>query len=161
MNIKLTTAAFGALATMMSQPGWCAQPSAGAAEQTALTQCVSMKTTGADRMLTARWLFAMMAKSPQITELSAVTAERRKQLDQGFAKLFTRLVTKDCADEVRPLAAANLQHAFGDVGKALGETAMEELMNGKDVDEAMGAYAEFISEDDFQAFMDSLPQKAK
>lgn len=161
MSSRLTIAAFGVLAGFVSQAGWCAQPSAGAPAQAALTQCVSMHTTGADRMLTARWLFAMMATSSQITDLSAVTAEHRKELDQGFARLFTRLITKDCANEVRPLAAANLEDAFGEVGKALGETAMNELMNGKDVDKAMGAYADFISEGDFQPFMESLPKTSK
>jgi hypothetical protein len=161
MSSRLTIAALGVLAGLMSQAGWCAQPSAGAAAQAALNQCVSMHTTGADRILTARWLFVMMAASPQISDLSAVTAERKKDLDQGFARLFTRLVTKDCAGEVRPLAAANLQDAFEEVGKALGETAMNELVHGKEVDKAMGAYTDFISEDDFKAFMESLPKKSK
>jgi hypothetical protein len=154
-------ATFGVLAGLMSQAAWCVQPSEGAAGQAALTQCVSMHTTGADRMHTARWLFAMMATSPQIADLSAVTAERTKELNQGFARLFTRLITKDCAAEVRPVAAANLEDAFEKVGKALGETAMNELMNGKEVDKATGAFTDFISEDEFKPFIESLPKKSK
>lgn len=161
MSSRLAMAALGVLAGSMSQAASCAQPAEAAAEQAALTQCVSMHTTGADRMLTAQWLFAMMAASPQIADLSAVTAERTKELNQGFARLFTRLITKDCVAQVRPVAAANLQDAFEEVGKALGETAMNELMNGKEVDKAMGAYSDLISKDEFKPFMESLPKKSK
>lgn len=161
MSSRLAIAAFGVITGLMSQEAWCAQSSEGASQQAALAQCVSMHTTGADRMMTARWLFAMMARSPQIADLSAVSEERTKELNQGFAKLFTRLITKDCTAEVRPLAVADLQDAFGQIGKALGETAMNELMNGKEVDKAMGAYTDFISEDEFKPFMDSLPKKSK
>jgi len=103
----------------------------------------------------------MMTNSPQISDLSNVPAERTKELNQGFAKLLTRIITKDCIAEVRPLAADNLDEAFGLVGKALGETGMNELMSGKEVDKAMSDYADFISEDDFKPFLDSLPKKSK
>ena len=116
---------------------------------------------GADRIMTARWLFAMMSKSSQIADLSAVTPERTKELNQGFARLLTRLVTKDCTNEVRPVVAGNLEQGFALVGKALGETAINELMSDKEVDKSMGAYTEFLSEQDFKAFMDSLPKGTK
>ena len=160
MHSKLRIVAYSTLAGLMSQAGWCASPSADAAE-VALNQCVSMRTTGADRTLVARWLFAIMATSPQITDLSAVTAEHRKKLNQDFAALFTRLISDDCAAEVRPLAATGLEDAFGAVGKALGETAMTELMSGKEVDKALRAYTAFISEEDFTPFIESLPEKSK
>jgi hypothetical protein len=157
VSSKVIMGVFGALVGSISQAAWCA-PSHSTAEQTALSQCVSLRTTGADRIMTARWLFAMMS---QIVDLSAVTAEHTKELNQGFAKLLTRLVTKDCTDEVRPVAAGNFEDAFAQVGKALGETAMNELMSGKDVDEAMGAYTDFLSEEDFKPFLDSLPKRTK
>ena len=161
MRFKVALAAVGALAGLTSQAGWCAQPSERSTQEAALTQCVVLRTTGADRLLTVRWLFAMMTNSPQISDLSNVPAERTKELNQGFAKLLTRIITKDCIAEVRPLAADNLDEAFGLVGKALGETGMNELMSGKEVDNAMSDYADFISEDDFKPFLDSLPKKSK
>ena len=103
----------------------------------------------------------MMSKSPQIADLSTVTAERTKELNQSFAKLFTRLITQECTAEVRPIAAGDFEDAFALVGSALGETAMIELMSGKEVERALSDYADFISEDDFKAFVESLPKKAK
>jgi len=68
---------------------------------------------------------------------------------------------KDCINEVRPVAAGNVEDAFELVGAALGETAMNELMSGKEVDKGVRAYTEFLSEDDFKPLMDSLPKKSK
>lgn len=161
MSSRLTMAALGALAGLMSQPAWSAQPAEGLTEQAALAQCVSLKTTGADRLLTVRWLFAMLAKSARIADLSMVDAERTKELNKDFATLFTRLITKDCTDEVRPIAAVSVTDAFGKVGIALGKTAMNELTSDKDVQEALSDYAAFISEDDFKPFVDSLPKESK
>jgi hypothetical protein len=160
MNFKRTLA-LGALAGLMSQPAWSAQPAEGATEEAALSQCVALKTTGADRLLTARWLLAMMTKSPQIGEFSTVDADRTKELNRDFANLFTRIITKDCAAEMRPVAAVSVVDAFGQVGKDLGEIAMNELMSDKAVDKAMGEYAAFLSEDDFKPFLDSLPKKSQ
>ncbi len=102
-----------------------------------------------------------MSKSPQIVDLSAVTAERSKELDQDFAKLLTRIVTKDCVDQVRPIAAISTEDAFGQVGEALGETAMKELMGGTEAAKALKAYTDYLSEADFKPLMDSLPKKTK
>ena len=153
--------AVAATVGLMSQSTSAAPPSLETPELAALSQCVALRTTGADRILTARWLFAVMSKSPQIADLSAVTAERTRELNQDFAKLVTRLVTKDCVDQVRPLAVGNVAIAFQQVGAALGETAMAELMNGKEVDKGVAAYTEFLSGDDFKPLMDSLPKKSK
>jgi hypothetical protein len=130
------------------------------AKQPSLSQCIAMRTTGADRMLTAQWLFAVMSKSPQIAHLSAVTAERTSELDKDFARLMARLITKDCIDQVRPLAAGDVKDAFEQVGGALGEIAMKELMTGKEVDKGVGAYGQYLSEEDFKPLMDSLPKKS-
>ena len=161
MNSKIQALAAATLASLIAHSADAAPAAEGVSEKAALTQCVSLRTTGADRVLTARWLFAVLSQSPQIADLSAVPPERIKQLNQGFAKLMTRLVTKDCADEVRPLAAGNLKGAFEQVGEALGETAMNELMSGDQLDKSLGAYTEYLSEDDFKALIDSLPSKSK
>lgn len=157
MNLRTVLAI--AAVTTTSQPAFAAQPSPEAKE--ALAQCVALQTTGADRIVTARWLFAVMATSPQIADLATISADRRKDIDQQFAKLLTRLVTKDCINQVRPIAAVNMDDAFGQVGEALGERAMGELMAGKETDKAFKAYVDYISEDDFKPLTDTLPKKAK
>lgn len=151
MILKRLLLAIGMAAGSLSHAAWAAEP-----QQSAIAQCITARTTGADRILTARWLFAAVSESPQMSDLSVVTPDQTKELNRGFAKLFTRLVTKDCVEEVRPLAAANFEKAFEQVGAALGETAMQELMSGKEVDASIAAYTDFFSKDDFEAFANSL-----
>jgi len=127
-----------------------------ATEQAALSQCVVMRTTGADRVLTAQWMFAAMARSLQIADLAAIPEQRKVELDKAFGRLITRIVIKDCLEQMRPLAANNLQDAFERVGRALGEVAMQELLGNPNVDKAIGDYTNYLSEDDFKPLTDSI-----
>jgi len=161
MTSKLLTLTAATIASVASQPALAGQAATETPEQAALSQCVALRTTGADRLLTARWLFAVMAKSPQLGDLSAVTPERTQEINQDFAKLVTRLVTKDCLDQVRPVATGKVEDAFEQVGAALGQTAMTELMSGKEVDKGISAYTDFLNKDDFKPLMDALDNKAK
>ena len=133
-----------------------AQSASNALLTDSLERCVQMKTSGADRLLTARWLFAVMAQSGHIRDLASVPAEQKTIIDKDFARLVTRLVVSDCLEEVKPLAAKDFEGAFEKVGEALGQTAMGELMGTKEVDEAIEAYTQFLSEADFKPLMDNI-----
>lgn len=156
MKLGVVGVPFLAMACLPLQGAAGASVQAAATAQSALSQCVVMRTTGADRVLTAQWMFAAMAKSPQIADLSAVTAQRKVEIDKAFGQLITRIVMKDCLDQVRPLAAEGLEDAFGLVGSALGEVAMRELLENENVDKAIGAYTDYVSEDDFKPLIDSI-----
>lgn len=153
---KIVGLSIALLAGLAAQPVLAATIQASSGGEAELRQCVAMSTTGADRVLTAQWMFAAMAKSPHISSFSTVPTQRKVELDKGFAQLMTRLAIKDCFREIEPLAAANLQGAFELVGRALGEIAMEELMTDKNVDKAIGEYTDYLSKDDFKPLFDSL-----
>lgn len=141
-----------------------AQPASGAAlQQTSaedsLSRCIVMHTSGADRLLTAQWIFAAMAKSPHIADLSAVSAPRKAQIDKAFSQLLIRLVVKDCVEPMRPLAEQNLEAAFDLAGRALGEVAMRELMGNEEVDRAIGEYTAYLAEEDFRPLTDPSFEK--
>ena len=125
-------------------------------QQASLTECVTLRTTGADRLLTARWMFAVMATSPQIADLATVANQRKAELDKEFARLLVRLVNRDCIDQVRPLASEDLEGAFELAGRALGEVAMQELLGNPHVEKSIAAYTDYLSEDDFKPLMNSI-----
>ena len=93
---------------------------------------------------------------PSHCPIASVSAQRKVELDKEFGKLITRIVIKDCLQQVRPIANANLEEAFELVGRALGEVAMQELLGNPDVDKAIGEYAQYLSEEDFKPLIDSL-----
>lgn len=156
MNLRVIRVALAVTAGIAAQSASGAQSSGPTAEQAALSQCVVMRTTGADRVLTAQWMFAAIARSPQIADLAAVTDQTKIELDKAFALLLTRIVTKDCFEQMRPLAAQDFEDAFELVGGALGKVAMQELMGNEKVDKAIGAYTDYLSEKDFKQLVDSI-----
>lgn len=150
--------AFGMMLCLATQPASGAASQQPTEEQAALSQCVVLRTTGADRVLTAQWIFAAMTKSPHIADLSVISDQRKAQIDRSFGQLLTRIVMKDCLEQIRPLASHDLQAAFELTGQALGEVAMQELMGNERVDKAIGDYTDYLSEDDFKLLIDSLPK---
>jgi len=154
--MKSALLAMGLLTGVVVQPAAAAPALGTEAQRTELAQCVVMRTTGADRTMTAQWMFAAMSRSPHIAPIASVSAQRKVELDKEFGKLITRIVIKDCLQQVRPIANANLEEAFELVGRALGEVAMQELLGNADVDKAIGEYAQYLSEEDFKPLIDSL-----
>jgi hypothetical protein len=143
-------------AALMSPPAWAATSENAANAEAVLRQCVIMRTTGADRVLTAQWMFAAMSKSPHISGLATVTAQQKSELDRGFAQLITRIAVKDCLEQIETLAAGDIKGTFELVGGALGEIAMKELMTDKNVEKAIGEYTDYLSEDDFKPLIDRV-----
>ena len=153
---KLVSVSAMAVAVFAAQPAWGATVQDGANAEAALQQCVIMRTTGADRVLTAQWMFAAMSKSPHIGGLATVTAEKKSELDKGFAQLMTRISVKDCLEQIETLAVGDIKGTFELVGRALGEIAMKELMTDKNVDKAIAQYTDYLSEDDFKPLVDRI-----
>ena len=120
------------------------------AEGNALAQCFVLKTTGEDRLMVARWVLGALASSPQVTDLVTVDAARKDAADQGIARLFTRLITVDCATLAAPLMKTRGQEAFRLAGGALGQIAVQELMSNRSAAAAMGAFTRYLREEDFK-----------
>ena len=110
MILKRLLLAIGMAAGSLSHAAWAAEP-----QQSAIAQCITARTTGADRILTARWLFAAVSESPQMSDLSVVTPDQTKELNRGFAKLFTRLVqrtaSRKCALSLQPISKRPLNRS--------------------------------------------------
>lgn len=154
--MKSIVVAFSMLGSLAASSASAAEAPDAAANRDAAAQCVVMRTTGADRALTAQWIFAAMSRSPHIADLSAVSDQRKADLDKAFGQLLTRIVMKECLAQVKPLAEVNLTDAFEVVGKALGEVAMQELMGNPNVDKAIAAYTDYLSEEDFKPLIDGI-----
>lgn len=123
-----------------------------------LNQCVTLRTTGADRVTTARWLFVVMTSAPQINDLALTTDVQKEAADRGLAQLIVRLATQDCAPEFAKLAKTDLKFAFESLGEQMGRVAMDELMNGKEVEAAVGRYTRHLREDDFKELLANIDQ---
>ncbi|MDT0509039.1 hypothetical protein [Novosphingobium sp. MMS21-SN21R] len=119
------------------------------AQVEALSQCLSMKSTGSDRIVFAGWFVSSMASAPQLKGLADVSPERRDELDRGLAQIFTRLITVDCKVVARPLLKPGNLQAFSSAFEVFGRLAVQELAGDPETDRAMGAFAKYINQSDF------------
>lgn len=119
------------------------------AQVDALGQCLTMKSTGSDRIAFAGWMVAAMASAPQLKGLAVVSQENRENLNRDLARIFTRLVTIDCRDFTRPLMKAGNTKAFSSAFEVFGRLAMQELTGNPEAEQAMGEFSNYINEADF------------
>lgn len=148
MGRKYLLGALGALAlgSGAQAQSMIAAPSSGSQ---ALGRCFVLKTTGADRLLIARWLAGAMGSGSATKDLVTVNQARKTATDQGMAQLFTRLFTQDCAEQAAPLMKARDSKGVEAAGGMLGEIAMRELMSDPAVSASIFGYMKFL---DFSKF---------
>ena len=139
-----------AFATSLAFCAPAAAATAAASSPIEATQtCLSDSTSGKDRKLLAKWIFLAMAAHPEFKDLSASTAQDSEDTSREFAALVTRLMTVDCKAQMQALIAADtdaasaLKLAFSH----LGQVAMQELMNHKDVDASISRFTRYIDEE--------------
>lgn len=123
-----------------------------AAPADALGQCLSAKTSDADRVVLVRWIFAGMARSEATRDMANLTEEQRVAAVRKAGALLERLLTVDCRAETVAEMKINpdaLEASFG----TLGERAMEDLMRDPQV---AGTFAGIIQYIDMNKFASVL-----
>ena len=114
--------------------------------------CLVDSLNGKERKMFARLVFFSMAAHPEIESFSKVKKSDLKNTSKSIGKIFTRLLTVDCPEELKaandsdPLA---LQKAF----ELVGQVAMQELMTNDAVSEAMAGFAKHA---DMQAIQEAI-----
>lgn len=98
-----------------------------------LGRCLTAAVTPEDKAALGRWVFANSALHPDLAAVSAVTAAQRDGYNRAAAAVLQRLVTENCRkatqDALRGEGPGALQPAF----TALGQSAMQELLNHPNV----------------------------
>lgn len=128
--LRMMTALCGALLCLMSAP-------ASAQTDDPLARCLLTHTGEADRLALVKWVFTVMAASPQVESMSAVTPAERAQWSKATGAIFNRLVTVDCRAETVAAIKAHGTSALKQSFSLLGQTAMEGLMSDPAVAKSM------------------------
>jgi hypothetical protein len=115
-----------------------------------LDECLTLSSTGRDRLIFAGWMAASLASAPQLKGIAEVNVVERDRLNRDLARIFTRLITVDCLEESRLLFRAGKSDAFKVAGRGLGRMAMQELMSDRDASVQMERFADYINEADFE-----------
>lgn len=132
-----------ALAAVLSASLFSTPASAASLVENAST-CLADSTSGKDRKDLARWIFLAMASHPEIKSLSAATPEVADQASRAAGALFTRLLTENCATEIRALVKAEGTGAMKKAFEFLGQLAMQELMSNREVAGNLTAFERYV-----------------
>lgn len=130
-----------------------ASPVAHAVDPTqSLGSCLTDSLNGKERKELAKWVFMSMAAHPELSRFSTASPEDVKSENQYVGRLISRLLTKDCPEELKLANRANpmaLQQAFGLVG----QVAMQELMTNPKVTDALTGYTKYTDTNKINAIL--------
>lgn len=122
-----------------------------------LSKCLVSSTSKDDRIDLVRWMFAAMGTHPAVKTLAAVTPQQVDAANQSVAKLFNRLLTKDCMDQTQKAlqyeGRATVELSF----QLLGQVAARELFTDPAVMTAMKGLTKYFDEKQLAAVFQVKP----
>jgi len=123
--------------------------------------CLADNSSGKDRKVLARWIFVSISTHPEISNLSAATKADQEASSRALAALFTRLVTKDCATELRAMAQAGGSGSVEAAFEFLGGIAMKEIMMNDDVSASIADFEQYIDKEKMAAVLEPKKEASK
>lgn len=98
-----------------------------------LGRCLVDAAKPADRTALVRWMVSALAAHPDLDGLIVLDAAQRDAAERTAAATFERLVAVDCAHAARGAIAVEGADSFGAAFQTLGELAMTEVVEQRDV----------------------------
>lgn len=155
---SLIKAAFFTLA--LTTGGACAGQVLAGPAQEALSACLAAKTTAADHVILADWVFSVISLHPSVASMSSITEAQRDDLNKKTGALYTRLLATDCGTELKAAVEKEGTDSVGAAFSSLGETAMQDLMSDPKVQAGSNAVTAYIDEAKIGAALADKPATA-
>ncbi|GAB2512726.1 hypothetical protein [Lysobacter humi (ex Lee et al. 2017)] len=103
-----------------------------------LGRCLVDAAKPADRTALVRWMVSALAVHPDLDGLVVIDTAQRDAAERAAATTFERLVAVDCAHAARGAIAVEGADSFGAAFQTLGELAMTEVVEQRDVQAGVG-----------------------
>ena len=130
---------------LVATPAFAQTDTAGLEQ--ALSTCLVQKSTGADRQALVRWILGGLASSSLANGLVKVDSAAKEDVDRGIAGVYNRLLTVDCATEIKAMSNAGDSSGIEKGFSVLGRIAMRDAMADPSVNAAMTAFVRFMPHD--------------
>jgi hypothetical protein len=116
-----------------------------------LAKCLVKSTSLDDKANLVRWIFAIAALHPKVSDITSLSSDAREGMNRGAANLFERLLTESCRTQsqeaIRYEGAIAMQQSF----QVLGQVAMQELMTDKSVSQGFEGFAKYLDRSKLEA----------
>jgi hypothetical protein len=118
----------------------------------ALGSCFTDHTTGKERKDLAKWVFIAMSAHPELATLFPLSQPMRDAADKNMAALMTKLMTKDCVEQLR-VALAEDSEASQASFNMLYQAAMQELMSDPKVEASIQSFMRYMDQEQLRKVM--------
>lgn len=109
-----------------------------------LGKCLVEAAKPADRTALVRWMVSALAVHPDLDGMITLDAAQRDAAERTAAATFERLVAVDCADASRAAIASEGADGFGKAFQTLGELAMSDVVEQRDVQAGVAGMLEHV-----------------
>ena len=117
-----------------------------------LSVCLVESTSEIDELSLLRWILVVFAAHPAVSDISNVSESTKTILDVEVAKIFERLMVKDCNDEVKTALIVDGQSALESAFTILGQVAGVGLAKDPLVIERMEGFLQYVNPKSFEKF---------
>jgi hypothetical protein len=117
----------------------------------ALSACLVKSTTAQERTAFVRFVFAAIARHPQVADMSSVSPAEGDRLGKEIAELFWVLLSDRCRTQARDAMQHEGEGAVSSSFGALGKVAMHDLMGDPAVDAYLGQMASHVDTNQLKA----------
>lgn len=101
--------------------------------QQALGDCLVESVSEDDKRALVKWIFAMLARHPDVKPLSDINAAQDEKIVRDASAVFETLMADKCATQLRAAVRKSGTDAVGKSFERLGETAMGALLQDPNV----------------------------
>ena len=116
-----------------STPAPPAAAETAAQVQQALGDCLVGSVSDDDKRALVKWIFAMLARHPDVKPLSGISAAQDEKIVRDASAVFETLMADKCAPQLRAAVRKSGTDAVGKSFERLGETAMGALLQDPSV----------------------------
>jgi hypothetical protein len=116
-----------------------------------LGKCLVSKSTPKDQTDLIRWMFAMIALHPDVSDIVSVPAEKRSEMTKVVGGLFERLLTESCATQFREASKYEGAEAISAAFQVFGQVAMRGLMGNPEVQKGLAELDSVVSKEKLNA----------
>jgi hypothetical protein len=111
-----------------------------------LSRCLVTKTSDADKILLAKWIFSVMSVHPSAAAIATISDADRTDVSEATAGVFEMLLTDSCRDESAKAVKYEGTVAIGNSFKVLGEIAMTTLLADPKVEAESQNFIKYVDE---------------
>lgn len=115
--------------------------------QDKLSKCLKSAITAEDKRQLVRWVFAMYANHPDVSDLSKLTAAQSDDISRKGASVFQKLIADKCASQSREAIINEGMEGYGAAFESLGETAIGGLIEDPSVQKSMEKLYKYLDQE--------------